>query len=202
MKRLAAVVLLASAVWLCSVYPARGGEVADQLKGSIDQIILLLRDPALKAPDMKLERRNRIFKVVEERFDFTEMARRSVGEYWQKMSEEEQKDFEVAFANLLQSSYITKIEKYSDEKVAFTDEKPKGDKFYSVSTEILSGGRAIPLIYSLHKAEGRWQVYDVNIEGVSLVTNYLSQFRETLRREGFKGLMQKIDEKVKQLAAV
>ncbi|MFP5212047.1 MAG: phospholipid-binding protein MlaC [Acidobacteriota bacterium] len=178
---------------------ARAGAPTDQLKGTIDKIIAVLKEPALKGESQRLERRNKIFNIVEERFDFPEMAKRSVGEYWQKLSEAEQKEFELAFANLLQNSYISKIEKYSDETVNFSNEKSKGDEYFSVHTDIVSGGKAIPVDYSLHEAGGQWLVYDVNIEGVSLVTNYRSQFTETIRKDGFKGLMDKINDKLKKL---
>jgi phospholipid transport system substrate-binding protein len=183
-----------------SVSFALAGAPGDQLEKSIDKIIALLKDPGLSADGMKLERRNRIFKVMEEQFDFGEMAKRSMGTFWQKLSEPEQKEFEVAFSSLLEKSYITKIEKYSDEKVVFGEEKPKGNKYFSVRTEIRSSSsRSIPVEYSLHDVMGQWMVYDVNIEGVSLVTNYRSQFGDVIRKEGFRGLMAKLDEKLKKL---
>ena len=188
-------------VMLCIAFgsSAHAGPPTEQLKGAVDRIIAVLKDPALKAPAMKLERRNRIFKLMEEQFDFSEMAKRSVGEPWNRISEAEQRQFEVAFSGLLERTYITKIEKYSDEKVQFTNERAKGDRYVAVHSEIMSGGRTIPLDYSLHNVNGRWLVYDVNIEGVSLVTNYRSQFADVMRKEGFKGLMSKLDEKLKTL---
>ena len=176
---------------------ANAGKADEQLKGSIDKIIDILKDPAFKAPGAKTERRNKIFKAVEERFDFSEMAKRSAGEFWNKLSDAEQKQFEVRFANLLENAYINKVEKYTDEKVNFSPGKPKGEKHYVVRTEIISSGRSIPIEYSLYDSRGQWLVYDVNIEGVSLVTNYRSQFREILRKDGFKGLMSILDEKLK-----
>ena len=178
---------------------AMAGPPTEQLKKSIDRIIELLKDPSLQSDGKKLERRNRIFKVMEEQFDFGEMARRSMGATWRKLSEAEQKEFEVSFAGLLEKSYIMKIEKYSDEKVVFGDEKPKGGKYYTVKTEIVSSSRSVPVEYSLHNVQGEWMVYDVNIEGVSLVTNYRSQFGEVIRKEGFRGLMAQLDQKVKKL---
>jgi phospholipid transport system substrate-binding protein len=178
---------------------AMAGPPTDQLKKAIDRIIDLLNNPELKTDRMKLERRNRIFKVMEEQFDFTEMARRSLGGFWQTITESQQKEFEVAFSSLLEKSYISKIEKYNDERLVYSSEKPKGEKHYSVRADIVSGSRTTPIEYSLHDVEGQWLVYDVNIEGVSLVTNYRSQFGEVIRKEGFRGLMAKLDEKLKKL---
>ena len=194
--------LLSLTFVLCfvSVSFALAGPPGDQLKKSIDKIIVLLKDPGLQSDGMKLERRNRIFKVMEEQFDFGEMAKRSMGTFWQKLSEPEQKEFEVTFSSYLEKSYIMKIEKYTDEKVVFGEEKPKGNKYFSVRTEIRSSSsRSIPVEYSLHDVMGQWMVYDVNIEGVSLVTNYRSQFGDVIRKEGFRGLMAKLDEKLKKL---
>jgi phospholipid transport system substrate-binding protein len=194
--------LLSLTFVLCfvSVSFALAGPPGEQLKKSIDGIIDLLKDPGLQSDGMKLERRNRIFKVMEEQFDFGEMAKRSMGTFWQKLSEPEQKEFEVTFSSYLEKSYIMKIEKYTDEKVVFGEEKPKGDKYFTVRTDIVaSGSRSIPVEYSLHDVKGQWMVYDVNIEGVSLVTNYRSQFGDVIRKEGFRGLMAKLDEKLKKL---
>ena len=195
--------LLALTFVLCfvSVSFALAGPPADQLKKSIDKILELLKDPGLRGDGMKLERRNRIFKVMEEQFDFGEMAKRSMGTFWHRMSEAEQKEFEVSFSSLLERSYITKIEKYTNEKVVFGDEKPKGEKNFMVQADIVSPSRSIPVEYSLHNVKDQWLVYDVNIEGVSLVTNYRSQFGEVVRKEGFRGLMSKLDEKLKRLEA-
>jgi phospholipid transport system substrate-binding protein len=178
---------------------ALAGPPTEQLKKSIDKIIDLLNNQELKTDRMKLERRNRIFKVMEEQFDFGEMARRSLGGFWQTITESQQKEFEVAFSSLLERSYITKIERYTDEHVVYSNEKPKGEKYYSVRADIVSGSRSIPVEYSLHDVSGQWLVYDVNIEGVSLVTNYRSQFGEVVRKDGFRGLMAKLDEKLKKL---
>jgi len=193
--------LLAMTFVVCFVSAgfAMAGPPTDQLKKSIDKIVDLLNNQELKADRMKLERRNRIFKVMEEQFDFAEMAKRSLGGFWQTITESQQKDFEVAFSSLLEKSYITKIEKYNDERVVYSYEKPKGEKHYSVRADIVSGSRTIPIEYSLHDVNGQWLVYDVNIEGVSLVTNYRSQFGEVVRKEGFRGLMAKLDEKLKKL---
>jgi phospholipid transport system substrate-binding protein len=173
----------------------------EQLKDSVNTIIDLLRNPALKSSEAKRDRRNRIFDEVERRFDFSEMAKRTAGEYWRTMSDAEQKQFEERFAKLLENAYISKVERYTDEKVKFSPGRPKGDKYYFVPTEIISGGRSVPIGYSLRESNGQWLVYDVHIEGVSLVTNYRSQFREILAKDGFKGLMNIVDEKIRGFSA-
>lgn len=175
------------------------GEALDQLKDSIDRVVALLEDDSLKAQGKKLERRDKIFKVLEKRFDFSEMGKRSLAKHWKKISEKQREAFVATFSRLMENSYISKIERYTDEKVVFKNERPKGDKYYYVYTEIISGERAIPINYSLHKVRGQWFVYDVNIEGVSLVTNYRTQFKKTIRKEKFVGLMSRLTKKLKDL---
>lgn len=192
-------IVLVLMICLAGVSFAHAGEPTQQLKAGIDEVLALLKDSNLKSPQKKQERRDRIFKAVEERFDFGEMAKRSISEYWKQLSPAEQNEFQNAFSKLLENTYITKIEKYSDETVSYGDEKPKGPQNVLVSTTIQSKGQSIPLDYSLHHVNDRWMVYDVNIEGVSLVTNYRSQFREIMRKDGFKGLMSKIDEKLRKI---
>lgn len=193
------VFLFAVVFLLTSAHPAFSGEAGDQLKATVGKILAVLQDQSMKSPDKKLERRNRIFKVVEERFDFTEMARRSLGEFWPRITEAEQKDFELLFSNLLEAMYITKIEKFSDETVNFSDDQPKGEQYILVHTEIVSGSHSTPVDYSLRSMNGQWLVYDVNIEGFSLVTNFRTEFADAFRKEGLKGLMNRLNERIKAL---
>jgi phospholipid transport system substrate-binding protein len=196
------VILLLLTAFIAVSSPVFAGEPMDQLRTSVEKIIAILKDPSLRSPDRTLDRRNRIFKVVEERFDFSEMARRSLGEFWPKISEAEQREFEVSFSSLLESTYITKIERFSEEAVIFDEERPKGEQYYLVRTEVVSGDRSIPVDYSLRNVNGQWLVYDVNIEEVSLVAGYRTQFAETFRKEGFRGLMKKIGEDAQKLGEV
>lgn len=196
------VIPLLLTAFLVATGPAFAGEPMDQLRVSVEKIIAILKDPSLKSPDRTLDRRNRIFKVVEERFDFSEMARRSLGEFWPKISEAEQREFEVSFSSLLESTYITKIEQFNEEAVIFEEERPKGEQYYLVHTEVVSGSRSIPVDYSMRNVNGQWLVYDVNIEEVSLVAGYRIQFTETFRKEGFRGLMKKVGEDAQKLGEV
>jgi phospholipid transport system substrate-binding protein len=177
---------------------AAAGDAQDQLKTSIDRILALLSDETLKAPEKKLERREMVFKVLRERFDFAEMGKRSIGRNWKTISQEDKKEFVDAFSKLMQNSYILKIERYSDEEILYKGERPKG-KYYYVYTEIVSGDKAIPIAYSLHAKGNNWLVYDVNIEGISMVRNYRSQFNQTMLKEKFAGLMTKIRKQLEKL---
>lgn len=177
----------------------QAAEPTEQLKRTVDQIIEILNNPAMKVPEKQLERRNSIFRIVEERFDFTEMSQRCLSEYWSTLTEAQQKEFEVDFAGLLENSYITRIEKYTDEKVRFEAERPKGEGQVLVRTEIVSGKRSILVDYSLHRIEGQWLVYDVSVEGSSLVSNFRTRFREIMRTEGYKGLKARMNDGLRGL---
>lgn len=177
---------------------ATAGQAQDQLKDSIDKVVALLADESLKAPEKKMERREKIFKVLEERFDYAEMGKRGLGQNWKTINPKQRGEFVAAFSKLMQNSYILKIERYSDEEVLFKGERPKG-KYYYVYTDIISSGKTIPVNYSLHAVGDKWLVYDVSIEGVSLVKNYRTQFDQTIRKEEFAGLMEKIRKQLETL---
>ena len=177
---------------------AAASDARDQLKISIDRLIALLSDDNLKAPEKKLERREKIFDVVRSRFDFVEMGKRSLARHWKGLSQENRNKFVDAFSKLIQNSYILKIERYGDEQVIFKGERTK-TKYYYVFTELVSGQKKIPMNYSMHAVGDSWLVYDVSIEGVSLIKNYRTQFARTMKKEKFAGLMSKINAQVKKL---
>lgn len=191
-------VAIAVAVMFLAVSLAVASEAKDQLKTSIDKIISILKDEKLKAPEKLLERREMIFQAVEERFDFEEMGKRALSRHYKKRTPEELKSFHHTFSRLLENSYISKIEAYTDEEVKFLDDRAKGPYYY-VYTEIISKGKAIPVNYSLRKIDGSWMVYDVNIEGVSLVRNYMTQFNKIIKKNKFSGLMEKLNRKLESL---
>ena len=197
-KRIAVAVMLL--VFALSGRVALASVAHDQLKVSMDKLIAVLQDEALKAPDKKDERRAKIFGVLEERFDFRAMGQRALGANWKTLSQEEKDQFVPAFSKLLKNSYVLKIERYTNEKIDFKDERPKG-KYYYIYTDIISGDKTIPINYSLYQKGDQWLVYDVVIEGVSLVKNYRTQFNQILKKDKFPGLMDKLNSQLGSLEA-
>lgn len=192
-------VLAAIAVFvaLLVVLPQAGAAVSgpqEQVKTSIDAIIALLKDEQLKAPEMVKERRDRIFAVVDIRFDFQQMAERSLARHWKGLSSEEQQRFINLFAKLVVCRYISRIESYTNEAVDYQKELIQGDKA-RVYTAILKNG-SIPITYSLKLTGDKWLVYDVMVEGVSLVANYRSEFDSILNKQDFATLLDRVQEKV------
>jgi len=194
-KRVVIVVIFLALMFGMTGQSALASVAKDQLKVSMDKLIAVLADESLKGPDKKAERRAKIFEVFKERFDFKMMGMRSLGTPWKKLSPEQRDEYVTSFSELIKNSYILKIERYTNEKIVFKDDRAKG-KYYYVYTDILSGDTAIPINYSLYQKGDQWFVYDVTIEGVSLVKNYRSQFDQIYRKEGFSGLMSKINKQL------
>ena len=161
---------------------------------SVDAIIALLKDDTLGQEEM----RAKIRAHINTRFDFEAMSQRTLATNWKKATEKEREQFIDLFSQLIENTYISKIEAYTNEKVEYPGEKVKGSKAV-VETLIIAASADIPVDYRLYKKNGDWWVYDVIIEGVSLVSNYRSSYQEIVMKEGFGGLLAKMQEKVNEL---
>ena len=174
---------------------ATAGAPGDQLRQSIDKFLEILKDPRLKGESKKNERREKLKEVLYQRFDFTEMAKRSLGAEWRRHTPEEQKEFVSLFTSLLEDAYLGKIESYNGEKVQYIKERQDAD-YTEVDTKIVDNkGRDFLVNYQLHNVNGDWKVYDVVVEDVSLVNNYRSQFSRVLQKSSFKELLEKMRQK-------
>jgi phospholipid transport system substrate-binding protein len=171
------------------------GNATDSVHMSVDAIIGILKDADLDKP----AKREKIRVVISERFDFRAMSQRTLATNWRKASKEEQQRFVELFAELIQNTYIGRVEAYTDEEVKYPGEKITNDRAV-VDTLIVTSNAEIPVTYKLYLKDDRWLVYDVNIEGVSLISNYRNSYQEIVKREGFAGLLAKMEEKVKELA--
>lgn len=163
-----------------------------QLKAAIDRVLQVLEDPALKPEARLAERRRAIRKIADEVFDFEETARRAMAQHWPPLTPVQRKEFVALFSDLLERAYVSKIELWGGERIQYTAERMEGD-LATVSTRITTKkGTEIPTDYRLHKRSDRWLVYDVNIEGVSLVANYRSQFNTIIRTSSYDELVRKM----------
>jgi len=198
MRRLL-VTLLVVPVLLAAGRPAHAGTPTDQLRGSIDKVIAILQDPALKQPAKQDERRQKIRAVANEIFDWQETGKRALARHWQARSPQERDEFSKLFADLLERSYVGKIEAYSGEKIVYGEETLDGDQA-TVRTKLLTkSGTQVPIDYQMQKVDDRWRVYDVKIENVGLVANYRSQFNRIIQQSGFPDLMQRLKTKQEEL---
>ncbi|MFZ5775491.1 MAG: MlaC/ttg2D family ABC transporter substrate-binding protein [Thermodesulfobacteriota bacterium] len=167
------------------------------IKEGVDQIISILQDQKYAGAAMKTERRNRVYAIVERKFDFREMSMRTLARHWKDRNPTEQDRFTSLFRQVLENTYITKIETYSGERVVFKKHEVQGDKAI-VYSDLVRNNVETPVNYKLRNSGGRWAVYDVEVEGVSLVNNYRTQFASILEKENFDGLLVRLEEKVRK----
>lgn len=182
---------------LFSVLPSGSlaGEPTNQVKQTVDAVLEVLKNKELKKPEKTEQRRAKVRAIVGERFDFEEMAKRSLAQHWKKRTPEEQKEFVPLYSDLLENAYIKKIEKYEDEKILYVDEKTEGT-YASVKTNIITSKEVqIPIEYRLLRKDSKWAVYDVVVEGVSLVNNYRNQFNSILRSGTYEELVKRMKNK-------
>jgi len=177
---------------------AYAGAPTDQVKQTVDKVLDILRNKEMKKPANEKKRRAEIRKVVSERFDFADMAKRSLGIYWRQRTPEERKEFVPLYTDLLERTYIKKIERYTDEKIAYTGEKIDGN-YAVVDTKVVTTKNIeTPIDYRLLNENGQWMVYDVSIEGVSLINNYRNQFSSIIHQKSYEELVKKLKSKEEQ----
>jgi phospholipid transport system substrate-binding protein len=178
--------------------PGLAGEPTDQIKQTTDKILSIITNPALKPPSKTAEREKLIRQAVDERFDWEEMARRALATHWAKRTLEERKEFVRLFADLLERTYKKKVEDYSGEKVLYEGETKDGD-YATVKVKIVSKkNKDIPVEYRLKKEGNDWFVYDVSIEGVSLVNNYRTQFNSIIVQSSYENLIKRLKDKAEE----
>jgi phospholipid transport system substrate-binding protein len=173
--------------------PSLGGQPTEQLRATADKIIAIVSDPALKSDDRAGERKRLIREAVDERFDWEEMSRRSLARHWKRRTEDEKKEFINLFGKLLERTYLERVESYSGEKVLYIDENVSENGFGDVSVKIVTRqGTEIPVKYKVKRNGKDWFVYDISVEGRSLVNNYRKQFQRMSYRQLIKQLKAKV----------
>jgi phospholipid transport system substrate-binding protein len=198
MRRLVVAVLVV-ALALVAGRAVEAGVPTDQLKGTIDRILAIVQDPALRQPGKADERRQKIRTVANEVFDWPETGKRALARHWQARSPQEREEFTALFADLLERSYVGKIEAYSGEKIVYGEETVEGDQATVRTKLVTKAGTQIPIDYRMQKVGDRWKVYDVLIENVSLVGNYRSQFNRIIQQSGYADLVQRLKSKQEEL---
>lgn len=170
--------------------------ITSDVKNTVDDIITIVTDKDLKKANNEQKRRSSIKKALSGIFDHQEMAKRSLGKHWNQRSPAERKQFVDLFASLLENSYASKIESYNNEKVVYIKEIVDGDYAEVKSKIVTPKNDEYTLDYRLMRnTSGKWMVYDVVIEGVSLVSNYRTQFNKIISANGYPALVQKLQTK-------
>ena len=171
----------------------------DTIKGPVDEIISILKDPMYKQPDQKTAQRDKIWAAAQPMFDFVEISRRTIGTKWNTFTEEEKKKFTDVFSELLGNIYIDKMQgEYQNQQIVFLKELKKEPRAL-VQTKLVSPSGDIPIDYRMTLNDGQWYVYDILVEnGVSLVKNYQVQFRSALQKETPAQLIQRLEKKLRE----
>ncbi|HSL61789.1 MAG TPA: ABC transporter substrate-binding protein [Desulfotignum sp.] len=188
-------VLTVSLLFSFSVATAGAPSPRDQLQTSIDAILEVLKDPSLQGDANTDVRRQALREKIYARFDFERMSQLSLGRHWRDISPEERQTFVNLFSRLLEDTYVGKIEGYTDEKVVFLKDQVR-DKRAQIDTKIVTDTIEIPIDYRMYETDaGQWMVYDLVVEGVSLVANYRSQFTRMLESDSFDALIRELEQK-------
>jgi len=183
-----AVVLESSISWAASPQQS--------VESIVDGAILILNDEKL---DLQ-EKKARIRSIILDSVDFRSMSQRILSRNWQKANDEERERFIQLFTDLLQTTYIDRIEEYSDERMEYVRERIKGDRAI-VDTLFITKKKQISINYKLIRKEGKWWVFDIVIEEVSLISNYRETYSEIVMRDGIEGLLTRMENKIEELKA-
>jgi phospholipid transport system substrate-binding protein len=189
-------VALVVAVWFITVTAVAHGSESptEAVRGTVDQVMHILEDPALKDPAKLMPRRRMLEEVIATRFDYAEMSKRALAAYWVPLTAAERVEFVEVFKKFLSDRYAEKIEGYSGQQVVYLSERIEGS-YAEVRSELRSDKTTIPLDYRLLLKEGRWYAYDLIADGISLVKNYRSQFSTIIRDSSYQELVKKLRER-------
>jgi phospholipid transport system substrate-binding protein len=179
-------------IMILSVSAAMAADPKEVVKQVIDKALDILNDPAYSGPAKKKQRFSLVKQIVDRNFDYREMAKRSLSTAWNGLNSGQKDEFVRLFAELLEASYADKIDRYAKRiRIDYTGENLDGD-YAEVRTVVIRPNDHIPLTYRLLNKSGTWVVYDVVIEGVSLVSNYRSQFTRIIHRSSYNDLVRRL----------
>ena len=199
MKRQSKQVAIFATLWLLAFAfqsgAARAGLPTEQIKATVDKALVVLRDPKLKPAAKLKERRDELRKILFARFDFAEMAKRSLGAAWRHRTPQEQEEFVRLFTDVLERAYADIIESYSEEKIVYLNERVDVD-YADVNSKVVTGkGQEYSINYKAHFVGNEWKVYDVVAENISLVNNYRSQFTRVISKDSYEELVRRLKDK-------
>jgi phospholipid transport system substrate-binding protein len=172
--------------------PTTPGET---IVATINKSLEILNDPSLKGMDQFKERRQKLWDTVKAVFDFEETSRRALGQHWLPLTAQERQDFTDIFVKILRDFYLGKSDSYGGEKMVYVRELVQEDRGKVQTYFFTLDQKKIVIDFSMYKVDGTWKIYDVIVEGVSLISNYRSQFNSIISKESFAGLMEKLTEK-------
>ena len=197
--RLATWVAFATIIFLSTPNTSPAGDPTERIRFVVEQGIEIFNETKLQSKNGQQFYLDRLREIVFPLFNFPEMAKRSLGFHWRKLSPEERQEYVTLFTNLLERSYAGKIDLYDGETVVFMREAVE-DNYARVDSKIVSKrGEEFSVDYKLLRTNGDWRIYDVVVENISLVNNYRSQFNRVIANSSYKDLIKRINQKLKEL---
>lgn len=174
----------------------KAGEATDRIKAATDKLIEIVSNHDLDAPGMAAKRAKMIRETVDTVFDWSAFSQRALGKHWSTLNQPQKKEFIFFFGQLLERTYMDKTRNYSGEKMIFLNEKIDG-KYGVIGAKVaLGSGKEVALEYRVIKPTDKWFIYDVYVEGISLVSNYRSQFSTILSKSGYDELLKRLKTKL------
>jgi phospholipid transport system substrate-binding protein len=170
----------------------------DTIKSRINQVLVVLRDPALKSDSSREVKKKRLRQIFDNAFDYTELSRSTLSRYWDKLNPEQQKEFMQLYRTLLENVYLDLILSYKDQDVVFGKERALGEGKVEVDTKVISGSTETPINFRLISQGGEWRIYDFVIENISVVSNYRSQFGRILTKQSPEEMLASLRKQVGQ----
>jgi phospholipid transport system substrate-binding protein len=189
--------LLLCTVWLSVIGQAMAGEPTDLVRQTTDEVLKILDDPQFQAPNRQAERQERLHKLADQVFDWQEIARRALAVHWRERTPQEQQEFVKLFRDLVEGTYLNRLETAAQEKrdIQYVGEQVDGSRAAVKTIVVTRRNQQVPIEYRLHKVDGRWLIYDVLVEGISLVNNYRSQFNRIITSSSYNELVHKMKTK-------
>ena len=194
-KQFAALTILILFVFSIPVY---AGAPMSTVEANVKKVLDVLRDSKLKGPSAKEIKKEKLRVIYKGMFDEVEFSRRTMARNWTKFSPAQQTEFIVLFEQVLEKSYVDKILSYTDQKIEFYKENILSESQAEIQTKIVTSSNEIPMFYRVILKEGKWRVYDVVVENVSLVQNYRTQFNDILANKTPEQLLETLRKKVKE----
>jgi len=192
------VVVVSLTVMLVIAVPVLAGEPTEQIRETTDKIISVLSDPVMKDSAKDEERKRLLRQIANERFDWEEMSRRALARHWSERSDEEKQEFILLFSDLLERTYMDRVDSYSGEKVLYDGDMVDGDYGIVRVRVITNDGREFPTEYRVRKRGDGWFIYDISVKGVSLVNNYRTQFNSIIVKSDYPTLVERMKAKLEE----
>ena len=192
-------VLRSAALFIvCTASAAFAGEPFDLVKSTIENALVILREPKPNSTEKKQERIDRLKAVINPVFDYDEMARRTLAAHWRRRTPAEQEEFSKLFRAFLEKVYSDRVDLYGNERIVLGRETIDQD-YAEVESKIIGAkGDENPLIYRLRRVDGKWKVYDAVVDNISIVNNYRSQFDRVITKSSYEGLKKMLREKAER----